>query len=162
MIEQQKSAVGRDSRFDRVVLLRSQHEAPARLLHGLDQRGMATTSATNVYDVMVAFANHHAGVLIIQEPTTQDAAKLERLTAALQRYYPNAIFWQYRESDGSGLTKYVDRGETRSISPNDLSPQREDPKTETQSSFDGPKLEPHTAGPRKEDRSAFQAPLLSQ
>jgi len=166
MVEQEKVASVRDPRFDRAVLLCAGAQPPARLLRGLDQRAIATVDAANVYDVMVRFAKHQPGLVIIEEPQNHDAAKLDRLTAALQRYYPNVIFWQYRESDGSGLTRYVEPVEQvepvepTTKSPTDVLQQKHD--AAGKQPFTGPKIEPQAAQPRTDQGSSIDTPLLTQ
>jgi len=128
----------RDPRFDRAVVLASpDHPEPSKLLHGLKTRRISASVAGSAYAAMLRMAEDAPGVLVVHEPASH--VRLPRLLAAIAVYYPDTILWQYRESDGSGLTRLASQEVLAEITA-DATPAQSKPPPQAADEDSGPLL----------------------
>lgn len=85
-------------------------QAMQGLIAGIQRRGAAASAAAGAAQVMVELA-HGARVVIVHRPS--DRSALDRLLAAVARYYPHVILWRF-EPQGQGLVPFDRRPGTPS------------------------------------------------
>jgi len=83
-----------------VVLTDHGGSDPRRLVEGLHKRGLQVHPVDDAPAVMVQLAQLPRQVLIVTSPRRQ--RDLVQLLAAVRRYYPATLCWQY-DPDGRGL-----------------------------------------------------------
>ena len=95
------------ARAIRCLVLVGQAQRPETLLKGLCRRKVRTTIVPDAPAVMVALAHHPSSALIVNEPST--VHRFSELLAAVERYYPTIVCWQYTSDNGgkARLTKLL-------------------------------------------------------
>lgn len=134
-----------------VILLPEGSQRPDRLIDALQQRDLDVDLVADAPQAMGALAADGPHALIVYNPSRQQ--NLARLLAAVRRYHPTAICWQYDE-DGAGLQPYG--------SPPPSSPEVSQP-VETPQAVAVPSVEEATPAPAQpQEQAEGDLPLPSE